>query len=60
MPRSAGSVKTFVMIDSVAGMMNAPPMPISERVAINTSAEVANARQREPMPNTTSPNVSAR
>ena len=29
LPRSAGSVKTLVMIDSVDGMMNAPPMPIS-------------------------------
>ena len=50
LPRSAGSVKTLVMIDSVDGMMNAPPMPISARVAISTLAESANADSAEPTP----------
>ncbi len=31
------------MIDSVAGMMNAPPMPMNARVAMSWSAEPANA-----------------
>ena len=46
-------------IDSVEGMMNAPPMPISARVAISISAEPANADSAEPRPNTASPNASA-
>ena len=46
LPRSAGSVNTLVMIDSVAGMMNAPPMPISARVAISTLAERRERRQQ--------------
>ena len=46
LPRSAGSVKTFVMIDSVDGMMNAPPMPMSERAAISMLAGVGERRQR--------------
>ena len=36
-----GSVNTLVMIDRVAGMMNAPPMPMSERVKISMVAESA-------------------
>ena len=55
LPRSLGSVNTFVMIDSVAGMMNAPPMPISARVPISTSADDANAESTEPMPKTARP-----
>ena len=39
-----------VMIDSVEGMMNAPPMPMSARVAISISAEVASAESPEPRP----------
>ncbi len=35
LPRSTGSVKTLVMMDSVDGMMNAPPMPMNARVAIS-------------------------
>ena len=50
LPRSSGSVKTLVMIDSVDGMMNAPPMPISARVAISASADGANADSAEPTP----------
>ena len=33
-PRSSGG-NTLVMIDRVAGMMNAPPMPMSARVPIS-------------------------
>ncbi len=58
LPRSPGG-KTLVMIDSVAGMMNAPPMPMNARVAISWSALFANADASEPIPNTTSPICSA-
>ena len=34
-PLAPGSVNTLVMIDRVAGMMNAPPMPMSARVTIS-------------------------
>ena len=36
LPRSRAG-KTLVMIDSVAGMMNAPPMPMNARVAMSWS-----------------------
>ena len=36
LPRS-GAGNTLVMIDSVAGMMNAPPMPMNARVAMSCS-----------------------
>ena len=45
------------MIDSVAGMMNAPPMPMNARVAISWSALVANADASEPRPKTTRPDL---
>ena len=51
-PRSWGG-NTFVMIDSVAGMISAPPMPMNARVAISWSAEPANADASEPSPNRT-------
>ena len=54
---SAG--KTAVMIDSVEGMMNAPPMPIRARVAISISGEVASADRPEPRPKMARPMVSA-
>ena len=60
LPRSVGSVNTFVMIDSVAGMMNAPPMPISARVAISALADGANADSAEPMPKIASPTARKR
>ena len=42
LPRSwAGN--TLVMIDRVAGMMNAPPMPMKARVAMSWPDDVANA-----------------
>jgi len=56
-PRSAGLVKTFVMIDSVDGMMNAPPTPMSARVAISAFADGAKADSNEPMPKIASPTV---
>ena len=48
------------MIDSVDGMMNAPPTPISARVKISVVADGANADSVEPMPNTDSPNARKR
>ena len=53
--RSAGSVKTLVMIERVDGMMNAPPMPIRPRVKISMTALLANAESSDPMPNTARP-----
>ena len=50
---SAG--KTAVMIDSVEGMMNAPPTPMRARVAISMSGEVASAERPEPRPKMASP-----
>ena len=60
LPRSAGSVKTLVMIDNVDGMMNAPPMPMSARVPMSMLAEVAKADSTEPVPNTARPNARLR
>ena len=57
--RSSGG-KTAVMIDSVDGMMNAPPTPIRARVAISASGEAATAERPEPRPKIASPNASAR
>ncbi len=34
-PRSLGSRNTLVRIDSVAGMINAPPTPMKARAAIS-------------------------
>ena len=39
---------TLVMIDSVAGMMNAPPMPMNARVAISCSRAVGERRRQRP------------
>ena len=52
--------KTFVRIESVVGMISAPPMPIAARVAISMSARVANADASEAAPNTTRPVTRAR
>ena len=51
--------KTAVMIDSVEGMMNAPPTPMRARVAISISGEVASAERPEPRPKMARPIVSA-
>ena len=59
LPRSWWSVKTLVSIDSVDGMMNAPPTPITQRVTISAVAESAKAEATEPAPNTTSPKARA-
>ena len=48
--RSFRSVKTLVMIDSVAGMTRAPPMPMTARMAIRWSAESAKAEPIEDTP----------
>ena len=59
LPRSSGG-NTLVMIDSVAGMMNAPPMPMNARVDDQLVGRLdANAEASEPRPNTTSPTCSA-
>ncbi len=55
--RSAGSRNRLVMIDRVAGMMNAPPMPMNARVAMSTPVEPDRAEASEPTPNTARPKV---
>ena len=57
-PRSSAG-KTFVRIDNVDGMISAPPIPMSARVAISVFADPANADSTEPMPKMTSPAASA-
>ncbi len=59
-PRSRGSVKTLVMIDRVAGMMNAPPTPMTARKTISAPADPLNAASAEPRPNVASPKASDR
>ncbi len=57
--RSSGG-KIDVMIDSVAGMMNAAPMPMTARLAITCVASPDSPPSSEPNPNTASPASSAR
>ena len=57
-PRSSAG-KTFVRIDNVEGMISAPPIPMSARVAISVFADPANADSIEPIPKTTRPIASA-
>ena len=57
--RSMGSVKTLVMMDSVAGMMNAPPMPIMARAAMSSAVVWVKAAASEPTAKTARPPVSA-
>ena len=57
-PRSFAG-KTLVMIERVAGMMNAPPMPMNARVAMSWSDVVASAENNEPRPKMISPTWSA-
>ncbi len=47
------------MSDSVPGMMNAPPMPMSEREAMSWLGELAIAESNEPSPNTARPTCRA-
>ena len=58
--RSAWSVNTLVMMDSVAGMMNAPPTPMSARAAMSSLVVWVNAAASDPAAKTTSPPASAR
>ena len=58
-PRSTGSRNTLIRIDSVAGMINAPPMPMKARVKISPLADVDMAAAAEPRPNNTMPSCSA-
>ncbi len=58
LPRSSTG-NTTVMIDSVAGMMKAPPMPMNARVAMSCVELSDIAAATEPTPNTTKPNCSA-
>ena len=61
LPRSRGLVNTFVMIDSVAGMMNAAADAHQTRESrSSTSADDANAESTEPIPNTASPKARQR
>ena len=57
-PRSSAG-KTLVRIDSVEGMISAPPMPMSARVAINAVDDPAKADITDPMPKMTRPRESA-
>ena len=54
---SAG--KTLVMIDSVVGMISAPPMPMSDRVRMSMLADSAKADASDAPPKMTSPAASA-
>ncbi len=47
------------MIDSVAGMISAPPMPMNARLAMSWSGEVDRADSSDPVPNTKNPACSA-
>ena len=48
--RSAGSVKTLVRMDRVAGMISAPPMPMNARAPMSAPAEPLKAATTEPTP----------
>ena len=58
-PRSLGSRKTLVRIDSVDGMISAPPMPMKARVKISWLAVSTEAEAIEPSANSTRPACSA-
>jgi hypothetical protein len=59
LPSSRGGNEA-VRIDSVDGMISAPPTPMSARAAISSPDPGASAASREPVPNTSNPAVSAR
>ena len=59
LPRSSRG-KTLVRIDSVAGMISAPPMPMAARIAISPLAESTNSTARLAPPNSARPAWSAR
>ena len=56
LPRSAGG-KITVMIDSVTGSTEAPPMPISPRAMISCIGVWANALSRDAAANSMSPMI---
>jgi len=58
--RSAGSVKTLVRIDRVAGMISAPPIPMNARAPMSALAEPLKAARTEPLPKMASPTARAR
>ena len=49
--RSRGSPNTLTRIDSVVGMINAPPTPITQRPAMSAVVEAAVAASTEPARN---------
>jgi len=53
-------VNTLVRIDSVAGMMNAAPMPMTARAAMSSGAVRVMAAASEPTAKTVRPAASAR
>ena len=53
--RSRSSVNTLTRSESVAGMMNAAPAPITARAAISASTPPAYAAAAEAAPNTARP-----
>src|SRR5471030_826400 len=55
--RSFGEWNTFDRIESVPGMMHAPPIPIIDRVAMSAPAEGANEERQDPVPKTIKPKV---
>ena len=58
--RSLGSVKTLVRIDSVVGMISAPPIPMNGACGDELDRRVRqHARRRIRVPNTTRPALSA-
>ncbi|GAA2886137.1 hypothetical protein GCM10020220_090420 [Nonomuraea rubra] len=58
--RSAGSVNRFRIMDSVDGMIMAPPTPSSARTAITSSGLPAASTASEASPNTANPVISIR
>src|ERR1700712_4744843 len=53
--RSRGSPKTLTRIDSVVGMINAPPTPMTQRPAMRAVVEPAVAAMTEPARNVARP-----
>ena len=58
-PRSFGSRNTLVRMDSVDGMMSAPPTPMSALVRMSCDGLPASADITDPMANTTMPTRNA-
>ncbi len=58
-PRSRASVNMLVMIDNVAGMMNAPPMPMTARAIVSVVVLSAKDAASDAPPKMASPTLSA-